>query len=119
MSFLSGGRHVITAKFPRAVHVRSSVRLTGGWSGWRAQPRSRDEAAAEVRKVDNQRRHFGLEPIFTPISMTRRVTTWSSTRTGSVEESARLIAQLVSSPISGEGGEEARELRHHVLGQGH
>jgi cytidylate kinase len=83
-------------------------------------PCSRDEAAAEVRKVDNQRRHFVSTYFHSDLDDATRYDLVFNTDRVSVEESARLIAQLVSSPDFRE--KEARklvELRHHVLGQGH
>ena len=116
--FVGRAAHVITAKFPRAVHVR----IIGSFD--RRVERlaetnqcSLDEAAAEVRKVDNQRRHFVSTHFHSDLDDATRYDMIFNRDRLSVQESARLIAQLVSSPDFRE--KEARklvELRRQVLG---
>jgi cytidylate kinase len=116
--FVGRAAQVITANFPRAVHVqiigsfdRRVERLA------ERKQLSRDEAAAEVRTVDHQRRHFALTHFHADLDEPTRYDMIFNTDRVSVEESARLIAQLVSSPDFRE--KEARklqELRHQVLG---
>jgi cytidylate kinase len=116
--FVGRAAQVITAKFPRAVHAR----IIGSFDRRVARlaerkPCSWDEAAAEVRTVDHQRHHFALAHFHSDIDDAARYDIIFNTDRVSVEESARLIAQLVSSPDFGE--KEAKklvELRHQVLG---
>jgi len=119
--FVGRAAHVITAKFPRAVHVR----IIGSFDRRvervaQSKHCSWDEAAAEVKRVDAQRRHFVSTHFHSDLDEATRYDMVFNTDRLSVEESARLIAQLVSSPDFRE--KEARklvELRHQVLGQGH
>ena len=116
--FVGRGAHLITAKFPRAAHVR----IIGSFNRRverlaESKQCSRDEAAAEVRRVDAERRQL-ISTYFhsNPDDATQYDMVFNTDRI-SVEEAARLIAQLVSSPDFRE--KEARklvELRHHVLG---
>ena len=109
---------LITASFPRAVHVR----IIGSFNRRVERLAERkqcswDEAAAEVRKVDNQRHHFISTYFHSDLDDPTHYDLVFNTDRVSVEESARLIAQLVSSPDFRE--KEAKklvELRHHVLG---
>lgn len=57
--FVGRAAHLITAKFPRALHLRiigSFERRVSRVA--ESKPCSLDEAATEVRTVDHQRRHF-------------------------------------------------------------
>ena len=116
--FVGRAAYVITAKFPRAAHVRiigSFDRRVERVAEKKQCPR--DEAAAEVRRVDDQRRHFASTHLHSNNEDAAHYDIVFNTDRISVEESARLIAQLVSSPDF--RGKEARklvELRHHVLG---
>jgi cytidylate kinase len=110
--------HLITAKFPRAVHVRvigSFDRRVQRLAESKQCPL--DEAAAEVRTVDHQRHHFVSTYFHSdPDDVTRYDMLFNTDRV-SVEESARLIADLVSSPHFREKkAKELLELRHQVLG---
>jgi cytidylate kinase len=116
--FVGRAAQVITAKFPRAAHVR----IIGSFNRRveRLADRKKcswDEAAAEVRTVDKQRRDFALTHFHSDLDDPTRYDMTFNTDRLSVEESARLIAQLVSSPDFRE--KEAKklvELRHQVLG---
>lgn len=116
--FVGRAAHVITAKFPRAVHVR----IIGSFDRRVKRVAERkqcswDEAAAEVRTVDNQRHHFVRTYFHSDLNDVTWYDMVFNTDRVSVEESARLIAHLVSSPDFRE--KEARklaELRHQVLG---
>jgi cytidylate kinase len=116
--FVGRAAQVITAKFPRAVHIR----IIGSFDrrverlAERKQC-SRDEAVTEVKTVDNQRRHFVSTHFHSDLDDATRYDMIFNTDRVSIEEAARLIAQLVSSPDFRE--KEARklaELRHQVLG---
>jgi hypothetical protein len=110
--------HLITARFPRAVHVR----IIGSFE--RRVERvaenkkcSWDEAATEIRKVDDQRRHFVSAYFHSDLDDTSHYDLLFNTDRVSVEECARLIAQLVSSPDFREKESmQLQELRHQVLG---
>ncbi len=116
--FVGRGAHVITAKFPRAAHIR----IIGSFDRRvervaESKQCSRDEAAAEVKKVDDQRRQFVSTYFNSNLDDPTRYDMVFNTDRISVDEAARLIAQLVSSPDFRE--KEAKklvELRHHVLG---
>jgi len=116
--FVGRAAQVITAKFPRAAHVR----IIGSFNRRveRLADRKKcswDEAVAEVRTVDKQRRDFALTHFHSDLDDPTRYDLTFNTDRLSVEESARLIAQLVSSPDFRE--KEAKklvELRHQVLG---
>ena len=116
--FVGRAAHVITAKFPRAVHVR----IIGSFDRRvervaQSKKCSWDEAAAEVRTVDAQLRNFVSTHFHSDLDDVTRYDMIFNTDRVSVEESARLIAQLVSSPDFRE--KEAKkllELRHQVLG---
>ncbi len=110
--------HLITAKFPRAVHVRVIGSFERRVERIAASRHCTwDEAAAEVRKVDQQRRRFiatyfhsNLEDLspFDMILNTDRV---------SVEEGAHMIAQLVSRPdFRKQEAQKLHDLRERVLG---
>ena len=110
--------HLITAKFPRAVHVR----IIGSFERRveriaERQQCSWNEAASEVRTVDNQRRHFVSTYFHADSADTQHFDMIFNTDRISVEECARLIAQLVSSPdFRKEKALKLQELRHQVLG---
>lgn len=110
--------HVITAKFPRAVHVR----VIGSFD--RRVERiaesnhcSWDEAATEVRTIDQQRRHFVSTYFHSNLDDAEHYDMIFNTDRISVEESAFVIAQLVCSPDFRKGeAVKLQELRHLVLG---
>jgi hypothetical protein len=110
--------HVITAKFPRAVHVR----IIGSFDRRveriaQSKRCSRDEAATEVSTVDQQRRHFAATYFHSNLDDMERYDMIFNTDRISVEEGAFLIAQLVSSPdFRKQEAMELRELRQRVLG---
>jgi cytidylate kinase len=116
--FVGRAAPVITAKFPRAAHVR----IIGSFDRRVERLAERkqcslDEAAAEVRRVDDQRRQFASTYFHSDVDDTTHYDMIFNTDRISVEESARLITQLVSSPDFRE--KEAKklvELRHQVLG---
>jgi len=75
------------------------------------------QAATEVRRVDNQRRHFISTYFHSDLNDSSHYDMIFNTDRISIDEAARLIAQLVSSPDFRE--KEAKklvELRHQVLG---
>jgi cytidylate kinase len=116
--FVGRAAHVITAKFPRALHVRiigSIERRVERLAEKKAC--SRDEAAAEIKMADHQRRHFVSAHFHTDIDDPTHYDMVFNTDRISVEESARLIAQLVSSPdFRKREAQNLVELRHQVLG---
>jgi cytidylate kinase len=116
--FVGRAAHAITAKFPRAAHVR----IIGSFNRRveRLVEKNRcswDEAAAEVRTVDAQRRHFALTHFHSDVDDLSHYDMIFNTDRVSVEESARLIAHLVSSPeFRVKEARKLEELRHQVLG---
>jgi cytidylate kinase len=110
--------HLITAKFPRAVHVR----IIGSFDRrvervMQGKQCSRDEAAAEVRMVDQQRRHFASTYFHSNLDDMEHYDMIFNTDRISVEEGALIIAQLVSSPdFRKREAMKLQELRHRVLG---
>ena len=116
--FVGRAARVITAKFPRAAHVR----VIGSFDRRverlaESNPCSWDEAATEVRKLDEQRRHFISHYFHSDVDDPSHYDLIFNTDRVSVEESARLIAHLVSSP--GFRDKKARiltDLRQQVLG---
>jgi cytidylate kinase len=109
---------LITAAFPRAVHVR----IIGSFDRRveriaESKQCSLDEAAHEVRTIDDQRRHFVSSYFHADVADTQHYDMIFNTDRISVEECARLIAQLVSSPdFRKEKARKLQELRHQVLG---
>jgi cytidylate kinase len=116
--FVGRGANAVTAKFPRAVHVRVVGSLERRVERVAAQKGvSPDEALAEVRRVDHQRNHFMSAYFHRHIDDATQYDMVFSTDRVSVEEAAHLIAHLVTSPHfrEPEAG-KLRELRHQVLG---
>jgi cytidylate kinase len=116
--FVGRAARVITARFPRAVHVR----VIGSFDR-RAErlaettPCSWDKAAEEVRKLDEQRRHFISHYFRTDVDDPAHYDLIFNTDRVSIEESARLIAHLVSAPNFREAeAMKLTDLRHQVLG---
>ncbi|HEX4141349.1 MAG TPA: cytidylate kinase-like family protein [Candidatus Methylacidiphilales bacterium] len=116
--FVGRAAHLITANFPRAVHVRVVGSLERRAARVAKQMNlSPHEAEAEVRRVDRDRSHFistyfhrrvDDETLYDLIFNTDRV---------SRDEAAHLIAHLVSSPNFREPlVTKLKELRHEVLG---
>jgi cytidylate kinase len=109
--------HLITAHFPRAVHIR----VTGSFDRRvervaEAHQCSKDEAAKEVRTNDHQRRHFVSTYFHSDLDDTERYDLVFNTDRISVDEGARLISHLISSPDFREHeAKKFRELRHLVL----
>jgi len=116
--FVGRGSREITANFPRAAHVRiigSFDRRVERVAEYKQC--TWDEAAAEVRKVDGQRHHFVSTYFHSNLDDVTHYDMVFNTDHVSVEEAARLIAQLVSSPDFREKEvKKLVELRHHVLG---
>jgi cytidylate kinase len=116
--FVGRAAHVITAKFPCAVHVRimgsfhqrvERVALARGCTV--------DEAAAEVRRIDHQRHHYVTTQFHSDNDAMENYDMIFNTDRISVEECALLISQLVSSPdFRKENAMRHRELRQRVLG---
>ncbi len=116
--FVGRAAHLITAKYPRAVHVRvvgsleARARRVAASKGalW-------DETMAEVKKVDYQRKHFISTYFHVDLDDPTLYDMIFNTDRISVEEAARLIAHLVSAPdFRTTRVEKLRELRHQVLG---
>ena len=110
--------NVITAKFPRAVHVR----IIGSFDRrveriMELEKCSWEEAATKVKTVDENRRRFVATCFHAKIDDVSGYDMAFNTDRVSVEEAARMIAHLVSSPDfrSKEAG-KLSELRHLVLG---
>jgi hypothetical protein len=110
--------HSITAKFPRAVHIR----IVGSFDCRvervaESKHCSWDEAATEVRRVDEQRRHFTSTYFHSDLDDHQNYDMVFNTDRISVEEGALVIAQLVSSTdFRKQKAIEFQELRHLVLG---
>jgi cytidylate kinase len=76
-----------------------------------------DEAATEVRAVDEQRRHFVSTWFHSDLNDAERYDMVFNTDRITVEEGAHLIAHLVSSPgFRDRDAQKLRELRERVLG---
>lgn len=116
--FIGRASHLITAKFPRAVHIR----IIGSFDRRveriaKLKNCSWDEAATEVREVDDQRHHFVSSYFHSNLDDTEHYDMLFNTDRISIEEAAYLIAQLVSSPDFREKeAMKLQELRHQVLG---
>ena len=116
--FIGRAACLITSKFPRAVHVR----IVGSFDRRverlaESQQCSCDTAAAEMKHGDEQRRHFVSHYFQADICDPSHYDLVFNTDRVSVEESAHLIAHLVSSPdFRGEKVKHLRDLRHQVLG---
>jgi cytidylate kinase len=116
--FVGRAAQVITAKFPRALHVR----IIGSFDRRVERLAERkqcslNEAAAEVKRIDNQRRQFVSTHFHSDLNDAMRYDVIINTDRVSVEESARLIAQLISSPdFRAKEAKNLVELRHQVLG---
>jgi cytidylate kinase len=109
--------HLITAKFPCAVHVR----IIGSFDRRvervaESRHCSWDEAANEVRVVDEQRRHFVSTFFHSDLDDTQHYDMIFNTDRISVEEGALMIGQLIKSPdFRKQEATKLRELRHQVL----
>lgn len=110
--------HLITAQFPRAVHLRVIGSFDRRVERVAESKRcSRDEAAREVRMIDYQRRHFVSTYFHSDLDSAEHYDMVFNTDRVSVEEAALVISKLVSSPDFRElGAMKLRELRHQVLG---
>ena len=119
--FVGRAAHVITAKFPRAVHVR----IIGSFDRRvervaESRQCSREKAAEEVRMIDKQRRHFVSSYFNSDTDDAEQYDMVLNTDRISVEEGARVIAQLISSPhFREQEARKLRELRRQVLGEEH
>ncbi len=112
------GSNVITAGFPRAVHLRLVASMERRVE-WMMEDRSytRKMAETEIRQVDNDRRKF-VETFFRtdPDDIRRYDMVFNMDRV-SREEAAQLAAHLVESPTFREKeANRLAELRHQVLG---
>jgi len=116
--FVGRAAHVITAHFPRAVHVRVIGSLERRVERLRESKKcSREEALQEIRKADCQRQHFVWTHFHSDLNDATNYDMIFNTDRVSVEEAAHLIAQLVSSPaFRKKQASELIELRHQVLG---
>jgi cytidylate kinase len=116
--FVGRAAYLITAKFPRAVHVR----IIGSFDRRverlaESKKCSWDAAAAEVKNGDEQRRHFISHYFHNDVCDPANYDMVFNTDRISVEESAHLIAHLVSSPdFRGEKARQLVDLRQQVLG---
>jgi len=117
--FVGRAAHVITAKFPRALHVR----IIGSFDRRvqrvaESKQCSWDRAAEEVRMIDKQRHHFASSCFNADLDDAEQYDLVLNTDRLSVEEGARVIAQLVSSPhFREQEAARLRELRRQVLGE--
>lgn len=117
--FVGRAAHVIAAKFPRAVHVR----IIGSFDRRvqrvaESKQCSWDRAVEEVRLIDKQRKHFVSTCFHSDLDDAEQYDMVLNTDRMSVEEGARVIAQLVNSPhFREEEARRLRELRRQVLGQ--
>jgi cytidylate kinase len=116
--FVGRAAHVITARFPRAVHVRVIGSLNRRIESVMEQQHcSRTEAAAEVKATDEQRRLFVQHHFHSDLEDSSNYDIIFNSDRVSVEESAHLIAQLVSAPdFRQTQARQLVELRHQVLG---
>jgi len=112
------GAHLITANFPRAVHVRIIGSFERRVERIMQNKRcSRDEAEADVRTVGLHRRHFTSTYFHSDLNDAEHYDMVFNTDRVSVEESANVIAHLVSSPdFRKQEAVKLQELRHLVLG---
>jgi cytidylate kinase len=116
--FVGRAAHVITARFPRAVHVRVIGSLERRIERLVEEKQSsRTDAIAEIKQLDYQRSHFVSSHFRSDLDDPTCYDMILNTDRVSVEESARMIAQLVSSPDFRKAKAlEHVQLRHHVLG---
>ena len=116
--FIGRAAQIITAKFPRAAHVRIIGSLDRRVERLVEKKQcSWDEAAAEIRTIDDQRHDFVSTHFHADVNDPTHYDMIFNTDRLSVEESAHLIAQLVSSPdFRDKEARELVELRHTVLG---
>lgn len=110
--------HVVTAGFPRAAHIRIMASLEHRVERiMESKNCSRDDAAAEIRDVDDYRRHFVAKHFKVDLDDPTQYDLVFNVDRISVEEAARLIAHLVSSPdFRKKEASQLVELRHQVLG---
>ncbi len=116
--FVGRAAHLVTANFPRAVHVHVIGSLEKRVERvMKEKGVSRDEALDEVRHVDHQRSHFVSTYFHARLEDETYYDLTFNTDRVSVEEAAHLIAHLVSSPNFREPlVTKLRELRQQVLG---
>ena len=116
--FVGRAAHVVTARFPRAAHIR----LIGSFERrvervMESNGCSRDEAAYEIREVDEKRRTFTAKHFGVDLDDPTHFDLIFNTDRMSAEEAARLIAHLVASPdFRKKEASQLVELRHQVLG---
>jgi cytidylate kinase len=116
--FIGRGANLITARYPRAVHVRVVGSLEKRAERIAQQKGlSQPDALDEVRQADHHRSHFISTYFHAHIDDATHYDMIFNTDRVSVEEAAQLIAQLVHSPKFREPqATKLRELRHQVLG---
>ncbi|HUB68419.1 MAG TPA: cytidylate kinase-like family protein [Candidatus Methylacidiphilales bacterium] len=112
------GAHLITAKFPRAVHVRVIGSLRRRVERISQQEKcSSEEASDKIKTTDENRRRFLATNFQSDVEDPLKYDLIFNTDRISVEEASRLIAHLVSSPnFRDEQAGKLSELRQHVLG---
>ncbi|MCE0499136.1 MAG: cytidylate kinase-like family protein [Methylacidiphilales bacterium] len=110
--------NMITAKFPRAVHVRVIGSFARRVERIRELEKcSWEAAAAKIKTVDENRRRFVATCFRVKIDDVSGYDMVFNTDRISVEEAARMIAHLVSSPdFRNKEAGKLSELRHLVLG---
>jgi cytidylate kinase len=117
--FVGRAAHVITAQFPRAVHVR----IIGSFERrvervMKEMDCPRHEAANEVRKVDDHRRSFVSKNFHSDLDDPTRFDLVINTDRVAVDEAAQMVAHLVSSPhFRDTEARQLSDLRHEVLGE--
>ncbi len=110
--------HIITAKFPRAAHVRMIASFDRRVERVAAsQHCSPSEAATKIKTVEHLRRHFVSAYFHADLEDSSRYDMILNTSRLSVEECAQSVAQLVSnSHFREKESLQLQELRHQVLG---
>jgi len=117
--FVGRAAHVITARFPRAVHIR----VVGSFERrveriMKEMDCPRHDAESEVRRVDERRDSFVAKNFHSALDDPTRFDLIINTDRVAVEEAARMVAHLVSSPHFRDiEARQLSELRHEVLGE--
>ncbi len=110
--------HLVTAGFPRAVHVRVIGSFEHRVERLMASENcSRDDAATKIMEVDETRRHFVARHFNSDVNDPLKYDLIFNMDRITVEEAARQIAHLVTSPdFRDKEAQRLADLRHHVLG---
>lgn len=116
--FVGRTAHAVTAGFPRAAHIRIIGSLDRRIERVIEDKKcSRDEAINEIEQVEHNRNKFARTHFNVDLNDASKYDLVFNTDRVSVDEAARLIAELVSSPdFRKEKAEQFADLRHSVLG---